>query len=105
MYHGWYFVAEMWQTASPQVEGSLVLLVFMFFWVLMAGIERLLKYHSAMWQSRSFLWSRRRNRYPHASREGFTCEKIRSVRIQAVNPVRHITCIRTTRLLHLSPFG
>jgi biopolymer transport protein TolQ len=55
MYDGWYFVAEMWQTAGPQVEGSLVLLVFMFFWVLLTGIERVLKYNSAVSQSRSFL--------------------------------------------------
>lgn len=55
MYVGWYFVAKMLQTASPEVEGSLVLLVFMFFWVLMTGIERVLRYDSALRQSRSFL--------------------------------------------------
>ena|ERR1700693_374405 len=29
MYDGWYFVAEMWQTASPQVEVCVALLVFL----------------------------------------------------------------------------
>ena len=55
MYDGWYFVAEMWQTASPQVEGSVGLLVFMFFWVLITGTERVVRYNAAAWQSRSFL--------------------------------------------------
>jgi biopolymer transport protein ExbB/TolQ len=55
MYDGWYFVAEMWQTAGPQVEGSVALLVFMFFWVLITGTERVVRYNSAAWQSRSFL--------------------------------------------------
>jgi hypothetical protein len=55
MYDGWYFVAEMWQTAGPPVEGSLALLVLMFFWVLLTGMERVLKYNSAVSQSRSFL--------------------------------------------------
>ncbi|HWS17600.1 MAG TPA: hypothetical protein VN223_06275 [Candidatus Elarobacter sp.] len=55
MYDGWYFVAEMWQTASAQVEGSVALLVFMFFWVLITGTERVVRYKSAAWQSRSFL--------------------------------------------------
>jgi biopolymer transport protein ExbB/TolQ len=55
MSDGWYFVAEMWQTASPQVEGSVALLVFMFFWVLITGTERVVRYNSAAWQSRSFL--------------------------------------------------
>jgi biopolymer transport protein ExbB/TolQ len=55
MYDGWYFVAEMWQTAGLQVEGSVALLVFMFFWVLVTGTERVVRYKSAVWQSRSFL--------------------------------------------------
>lgn len=48
------FLAEMWWSASPLVKYTLMVLMSMFLWTLLTGIERGEKYGAAVWQSRRF---------------------------------------------------
>ncbi len=54
-YEGWYFLWETWRGVSPLAESSLLVLLSMFLWTFLEGIERVWIYGAAVGQSRNFL--------------------------------------------------
>jgi biopolymer transport protein TolQ len=55
MYNSSSFLLEIWLSVSPLAEASLLLLLAMFLWVLLEGVERAVIYGVAVRQSRGFL--------------------------------------------------